>query len=328
MRIVDNLRAAAGSAQLIGSSVLHRSLAARSVPDLPIDSSGLAIRWPSAYEWAHAPKWVEGLRVSLGERVPVTVAEIAQPYEGAVVVEVQSGGEPQLVAIDYFDKDRVLDGVRSTCRLVFKMQYRIGGYGDARIVPGGYVPGQPYLERYLPGLRHIRRTAPPRFDVYGRFSPGYAPGVRQTAVRLMRDQQRVGYEGDLALLRYSAYLKEAARSRVCLDLPGNGDMCHRLVDYLAIGCCIVRPQPVTRLPVPLTDGLNIRYVASDLSDLVDACAELIADPDRSRAMGSAAAEYFDAHLRSQALAAWYISQLRAQLAPAGDQTPAATGDTA
>jgi hypothetical protein len=327
VRVVDNLRAAAGSAQLIGSSVLHRSLAPRSVTAAPVDDSGLAIRWPSAYEWAHAPKWVEGLRVSLSERVPVTVAEIAQPFEGAVVIEVQSGGDSRLVAIDYFDKDRVLDGVRSTCRLVFKMQYRIGGYDDSRIVPGGYVPGQPYLERYVAGLRHIRRTAPPRFDVYGRFSAGYAPGVRQTAVELMRNQQRVRYEGELALLRYSAYLKEAARSLVCLDLPGNGDMCHRLVDYLAIGCCIVRPQPVTRLPVPLTDGVNVRYVATDLSDLVDTCAELVADPDRSRAMGLAAAEYFDTHLQSEALAAWYISQLRARLAPTGDQTPAATGDT-
>jgi hypothetical protein len=255
-----------------------------------------------------ATKWVGGLRHSLEARVPVLTTDIPQPYEGVVLLELELDGTAHRVAIDYFDGDRVLDRVADECSLVFKMQYRIAGYDNRRIVPGGYVPGRPYLYRYLAGLRHLRDSSSARFDVYGRFSLSYAPGVRRSAVGLLKDQRRFGYEGDLTLLPYSRYLAEAARSRVCLDLPGNGDMSHRLVDYLAMGCCVVRPEPETRLPTPLSDGVNVRYVRPDLSNLVDACDELVRDRTASVRMGLAARDYFDRHLHVEPLASYYIDQ--------------------
>jgi glycosyltransferase involved in cell wall biosynthesis len=237
--------------------------------------------------------------------VPVQEAAIDQPFEGAVVVEVEVDGTRHPVAIDYFDRDRLLDEVASACDLVFKMQYRVGGYGHGHVVPGGYVPGRPYLPRYLGGLRHLRDTGRARFDVYGRFGLSYAPEIRRRAVTLLSDQGRFGYEGSLSLQPYSAYLREAALSRVCIDLPGNGDMCHRLIDYLAIGCCIVRPAARTMLPEPLADGVHIRYVREDLADLVDACEALVRDPGAAARMGAAARAYYDRHLRVDALADYY-----------------------
>jgi hypothetical protein len=274
------------------------------------------MRWPSRYEWAPAGKWVDGLRTSMSARVPVADAEIEQPYEGAVLIEAELDGRRHDVAIDYFDRDRLLDELADRCAVVFKMQYRSGGYDNPRVVPGGYVPARPHLARYLPALRHLRDRSAPIYDVYGRFGLSYATEYRRAAVEALRSQERFGYEGSLKLLPYAAYLREAARSRVCIDLPGNGDMCHRLIDYLAIGCCVVRPEPFTRLPEDLTDGLNIRYVRRDLSDLVDACAELVGDPAGAAHIGLAARAYYDRYLQADQLAGYYLDRCVAILGAA------------
>ncbi|MGZ4179180.1 MAG: glycosyltransferase [Solirubrobacteraceae bacterium] len=264
--------------------------------------------WPTTYEWAPAAKWVDGLRAGLSARVPVSAVEIEQPDEGAVLIEVEVDGRRHRVAIDYFDADRLLDEVVAKCDLIFKMQYRVGGYDDPRVVPGGYVPARPHLGRYLPALRHLRDRSDPIYDVYGRFGLSYATEYRRAAVQALQGQQRFAYEGSLKILPYAAYLREAARSRVCLDLPGNGDMCHRLVDYLAIGCCVVRPEALTRLPEELSDGVNIRYVRRDLSDLVDVCAELVGDPARAMQIGLAARDYYDRYLQADQLAGYYLDR--------------------
>lgn len=319
-RLYQRLRAAGQAGATVLSSQIHRSAVPATTATWPLET-GLAarmpVRWPATYEWGPAGKWVDGLRSAIAERVPVTAAELEQPYEGAVLIEVELDGVSHSVAIDYFDHDRLLDQVVARCALVFKMQYRAEGYDNPRVVPGGYVPARPYLSRYLPALRHIRDHSSPRFDVYGRFSLSYAPVYRRKAVEALQAQDRFRYEGSLKLLPYAAYLRETARSRVCIDLPGKGDLCHRLIDYLAVGCCVVRPEPLTRLPVALTDGLNIRYVQRDLSDLVDACAELIADPHRATQIGLAAREYYDRYLEAGQLADYYLDRCHSLLTRAG-----------
>lgn len=308
LRLPQRLRAAVAAGALTTSSVIHPATAPAEAGAEGASGEGVRIRWPATYEWASAGKWVSGLRDGLARRVPVAAADIDQPFEGAVVIEVEVDGTGHSVAIDYFDGERLLDEVASGCDLVFKMQYRVGGYGHPHVVPGGYVPGRPYLPRYLGGLRHLRDTSRPRFEVYGRFGLSYAPEIRRRAVALLSEQGRFRYEGSLTLQPYSAYLREAALSRVCIDLPGNGDMCHRLIDYLAIGCCVVRPAARTTLPEPLADGVHIRYVREDLSDLVDACETLVRDPGAAARMGAAARAYFDHHLRVDALAGYYLDR--------------------
>jgi hypothetical protein len=327
-RLYQRLRGAGQAGATVLSSQFHRSQAppaAATWPVAPDLARRLRVRWPSVYEWAPAAKWVDGLRGAISARVPVNGVEIDQPYEGAVLIEVELDGRRHRVAIDYFDSDRLLDEVVASCKLIFKMQYRSDGYDNPRVVPGGYVAARPHLARYLPALRYLRDRSDPVYDVYGRFGVSYATEYRRAAVRALQGQTRFGYEGSLKILPYAAYLREAAQSRVCLDLPGNGDMCHRLVDYLAIGCCVVRPAPLTRLPVPLTDGLNIRYVQRDLSDLVDVCAELVGDPARSTEIGLAARDYYDRYLRSDQLAGYYLDRAAAILGSGLRSDNAASG---
>src|SRR5581483_3691687 len=100
-----------------------RATRARPGPTWPVGaetSSRLAVRWPAAYGWPLAGHWVEGLRAGLASLVPVGVGEIEQPYEGTVLIEVTLDGVRHEVAIDYFDRSRVLDEVAARCPLVFK----------------------------------------------------------------------------------------------------------------------------------------------------------------------------------------------------------------
>ncbi len=110
-----------------------------------------------------------------------------------------------------------------------------------------------------------------------------------------------------------AFLREAALSRVCIDLPGNGDMCHRLIDYLAIGCCVVKPVPNTVLHVPLVDGVNVAFVKKDLSNLIDVCAELLNDALRRNRIARAAREHYDRYLRPDQLAGYYLDRCLSHL---------------
>ena len=310
-RLLQSLRPIPRATVAVASSWRHRDAMPRLPKTWPTKdelSVRAVIRWPSTYEWPAAQKWVGGLRASLAAELRVASAEIAQPYNGVVLIEFQLDGVAHEVAIDYSDHTRLLDEVANRCPLVFKMQYDSGGYGYSHVIPGGYVPGRPYLYKYLPGLRHLRDQRSPRYEVYGRFGLGYATDVRRTAVELLRSQRGFHYEGSLVTRPYAAYLREAALSRVCVDLPGNGDMCHRLVDYLAIGCCVVRPRPRTRLHVELTDGTNVRFSDDLGADFVGACADLVDNPDRSARMGLAARDYFDRYLNVDQLAGYYLDR--------------------
>jgi hypothetical protein len=277
-------------------------------PVSPETRTRLSIGWPTRYPWPLAGHWVEGLRAGLAGLVPVSPAGIEQPYEGTVLIEVTLDGARHEVAIDYFDRPRLLDEVAERCPLVFKMQYAATGYGHPHVVPGGYVPGKASIYRYQPALHRLRDHARPRFEVYGRFGAQYAQETRRRALRLLSDQGRFRFEGSMVTRPYAAYLRETALSRVCIDLPGNGDLCHRLVDYLAVGCAVVRPQPETVLHVPLTDGVNVRFANRDLSNLVDVCAELLADDAQRNRLALAARDHHERYLRPDQLAGYYVDR--------------------
>ncbi len=283
------------------------------VPPAPgLDLAGIELAWPAAYQWDRAGIWVDGLATELAAVAPLRRTELAQRHEGVVGFEASRNGSVLRVAIDYSDYERLLEEVAGAFDLVLKFQFRREGYGLEHVVPGGYVPSRERFYRLLPGARR-RAARPPRFDVYGRFSLAYASDMRREAVGLLREQDRFGFEGDVRLAGYGAYLHEAAGAGVCLDLRGNGDLCHRLVEYLAIGACVVRPRPTTRLPVDLVDGRDLVYFAPDLSDLVEVCASLVADEHRRRRIGTAARAYFDAHLHRTRLAEHALAAIARRL---------------
>jgi hypothetical protein len=277
-------------------------------PVSPETRTRLSIAWPTTYEWPLAGQWVDGLRDALAALVPVRRTEIEQPYEGTVLIEVTLDGTRHEVAIDYFDRSRLLDEVAGRCPLVFKMQCAVGGYGFAHVIPGGYIPGKASLYRYQPALHRLRDHGRPRFEVYGRFGPQYAQNIRRRALQLLSEQRRFHFEGSMVTRPYAAYLREAALSKVCIDLPGNGDLCHRLIDYLAVGCAVVRPEPETVLHVPLVDGVHIRFADRDLSNLVEVCAELLLDDSQRNRLALAARDYHERYLRPDQLASYYVDR--------------------
>jgi hypothetical protein len=273
------------------------------------DLERLQIRWPSVYQWGDAARWVDSLLLGLRQLVAVDNADVPQPYSGIVLLEVVVGGTRHDIAIDYSDYSAVNEECARRCSLYFKMQYLSDGYGQESIVPGGFPPSDVSLYRQLTRLR--RRRAAGRFEheVFGRFSPAFAAETRRKAVTLLEEQREFSYEGGLATIRYSRYLRDVAASRVCVDLPGKGDFCFRLVDYLAIGSCVVGPRPRTVLHSPLVDGRDLAYCRDDLSDLVSLCRRYVDQDDDRERLARGAREYFDRNLQPRQWAAYYLHTL-------------------
>lgn len=117
------------------------------------------------------------------------------------------------------------------------------------------------------------------------------------------------YPGGPEKVPYRSYLFEVAQAKVCVDMPGAGDLTTRLVDYLAVGACIVRPAPSVRLPVKLVDGEHIVYCARDLSDLGDVCARLVGDDDERERIARNARDFFDRNLHRDRLGAYYVREI-------------------
>jgi Glycosyl transferases group 1 len=269
------------------------------------------LRWPRDYGWAGARPWVHDLGRALGTRARIAPADIAQPYDGIVVFEWSTTGGSFPIAIDYGDFSDVDSACAGAVALYFKMQHRRGGYGLDNVVPGGFVPSGSRMYPILGRIRDVRDRRRFAFDVYGRFSLHYAPEVRGRAVALLDQQSRFGFEGGLRRVGYGEALHEAARARVCLDLPGRGTFCHRLVEYLAVGACVVSPEPDVELHVPLVDGESIAYAAEDLSDLVDLCERYVRDDAAREAMAGAARDFFDRYLHRDQLAGYYLERMTA-----------------
>ncbi len=266
----------------------------------------LVVRWPATYDWRLTFQWAESLRAGLAEQARLVSADIPQPYERLILFELQVGSLIAPVAIDYADVPELRERCAPHVLRYFKMQYRRSGYSLSNVVPGGYVPGNPRLYAYLRALRALRDAERYEHDVLGRFGMGFAADTRRNAISLLRGQSRFRFTGGAQAIPYSRFMREVARARVCLDLPGNGDFCFRLVDGLAVGSCIVAVRHGNTLPQDLVDGVHIAFVREDLSDLVDTCRRYVEDVSARERMARNARAYFDAHLHRRQLAAYYL----------------------
>jgi hypothetical protein len=278
----------------------------RTWPIPPADLEGVVIGWPAAHSDPHTARFVEFLVWAFRRRVGWETRPIPQPWPLTVVFELEVRGARYRHAIDVADLDPVNPETAGRSDLVFKLQFAGGGYPWPNVLPGGYVPKGPDLYAYLPHLRRLRDGARTRHEVYGRFSPRVGTGVRSRAARLLADQEAFRYTGGLAKVRYLRSLEEAARSRVCLDLPGNGAFCYRLVENLAIGSCIVGPAPRNRLPIPLEDGVHMAFCRPDLSDLVERCAHYLEHPEERLRLVRGSRDYFDRTLHREQIGDYYL----------------------
>ena len=284
----------------------------------PLDNTKLShtrIVWPARSPWENARPFGGHLRVGLERFVAVEHADIPQPYPGLVLFQAQYKDRKFDLALDFRDYlDVVQEKALKQVTLYFKMQYRRTGYGalgrDAgKLIPGGYVPSASAIYFYIESLRSMADRSARTFDVYGRFGLRYSREIRQKAIDLLRAQNQFRYEGGGQRVRYSRTLAEMARSRVCIDLPGNGDFCMRLVDYFGIGACVIGPRHRTTLHVPLEDGKHIVYCKDDLSDLVSLCGYYLDNKEAQRAFRRNTRLYFDRFLHREQLAAYYLQHV-------------------
>jgi hypothetical protein len=268
------------------------------------------IHWPAQYRHENIAKFADPVRAGLGMLASVEPRAIPQPYKGIVVFDVEHQTETFSVAVDTYDATSIERDCLEHVALYFKMQHLRTGYGDPKIVPGGYIAGKPALYDYLPRLRDLRRR-PYKFDVYGRFGTMFSADIRRRAVALLQEDNRFKFTGGTSLTLYMQALREAARARVCIDMPGNGPFCFRLVEYLAIGCCVIGPRHATTMHEDLLDREHIVYCKDDLSDLPDLCMRYLHNHEAREAVGANAARFFDEHLNRLKLGSHYLRLLSA-----------------
>jgi hypothetical protein len=266
-----------------------------------------SILWPRRYGWGYAGPWVDPLREGLRRLVRVEADEsLDQPCPHVVLLRLRADDRDDVIAIDFGDKTDVDRTCLELSSVYFKMQHAASGYESDRVVPGGFVPGHNSIYSYLGRLRAIRDEAPAERCVYGRFGLRFASEIRRRAIRLLSDDSRFAYKGGGRRVIYTQSLYESARAAVCVDLPGNGDFCHRLVDYFAIGACVVARPHGTTLHVPLKDRVHIVYTRDDLSDLPDLCAQYLEDDDGRRELCRNSRDFFDRYLHRDQLASYYL----------------------
>jgi len=272
-------------------------------------SSELVIDWPETYNWRPTERWMSHVKAGLGNIVKIRHAVIDQGLysEGCVVTQFSYRGNVFPVVIDFSDyMDHICERAMKKASVYFKMQYRRGGYGDEKIIPGGYPVGSPYSYRFLPRLRDNSDKKAKLYNVYGRFGLRYSAVIRQKAIDLLSEAQDLGYQGGTQFVRNSRFLRDMARTKIGIDLPGTGDFCFRLIDYLSIGICVIGPEPRTELPVPMVSGEHIVYCKDDLSDLVSLCRRYLADDDERARIARNARDYFDRFLHRDQLARYYL----------------------
>ncbi len=305
----------------------------------------LSVGWPDEYSGSglhfSADQLLSGMR-QLG--VPIALTDVPQPWSRTIVViRVGSGEDFGLIAFDHDDSPAIAKDVAGRVLVYFKQQYANDGYSDfPNVVPAAYMPAKNVIYRYLPLLRAIRSARLFRYDVYCRFGLKWGgQEIRRQAHELLSARTDFRYEGSLFRypggpdkLPYRSHLFEIPRAKVCVDMPGKGDFTTRLIDYLAVGACVVKPPPRNRLPVELVDGVHVVYCQADLSDLGDVCAQLVRDEELRESIARNARAFFDSYLHRRQLAERYVdeitdAQARAALAvPTVEKRPLAKRRTA
>lgn len=270
--------------------------------------SQVTVHWPAKYEWKHTARWLDPLIDGFRRYVRVKKKEIPQVPK-IILTEFLYRGRIYPIVIDQSDYlDSINEEWAARSLLYFKMQYASEGYSVNTILPGGFVPHDGSLYHYLPYLREIREKKEKksyRYDVYSRFSFEFAKDTRKKIDTIISCQD-FKRGGGPSLVRYSQFLREVAQSKICIDVPGNADVCCRLVDYLAVGACIIGLKPRTVFQEPLIDRKHIVFAKPDLSDLVSLCKYYLEHQLERDQIAQNARDFFDKYLHRDQIAAYYL----------------------
>lgn len=284
----------------------------------PVDRGQLQdvrIRWPNrtSYEWAPRKIWGDQVRAALGRFVQVDDTDLPQPYQGVINFEFVRGGRSSRVIVETSDYAPLNEDAYRDADLHFKMEFALEGYGARdRLLPGGYINNDAAIYRYLPRLREIRDHAKPEHEVHGRF--GLSLEKRRRPMEILGASRRFRFFGGQGKVRYRRFLDEVARSKVCIDLPSMSSITFRMVDYLAIGSCIVGPPHTNRLLMPFENGVHCAYCLPDYSDLEAVCEHYLTHEDERLALIRQSRAFFDAYVHRDQMASYYLHHCLTRLA--------------
>lgn len=273
------------------------------------DRSRVEIVWPSRYQWSELAPIVETFKDSFATLGVLRVRPTPQPHTGGVMLWCVVDGRPHAVFLDSFDHpDFINDAALAESDLYFKCQFHSGGYTDDRIIPGGYpTTNCRYYKFYLPF--RSRYAGDRRIDVVGRFGYTFQGALRRRAVARLGSALDLHFAGSGGKVRYSRFLEEAASSRLCLHLPGNGPFTHRVAEFLGLGSCMISLRFSTELHVPLEPGVHYVEIADDLSDLVEKCRYYVDHAEERERIARRGRDYFDRYLHCDQLASYYVRSI-------------------
>ena len=100
-------------------------------------------------------------------------------------------------------------------------------------------------------------------------------------------------------------MKQPGR-KSALICPVKAIFVFRLVNYLAVGSCVIAFPHRTKLHVPLVNGKHIVYAKPDFSDLVKLSEHYLHHADEREEIAHNAREFFDLYLHKDNLALYYL----------------------
>jgi len=273
------------------------------------DRGRVTIVWPSQYQWAPLEPIVEALKLGFTRLGILQVASTAQVHQGGVLLRCTVDGRPRAVFMDISDYPTFISqDALAECDLYFKCQFQAEGYGDDRIIPGGYpTTNGRFYKFYLPF--RSRYAGDRRIDVLGRFGYRFQEALRRKAVGLLSAAPDIRFAGNDGKVRYSRFLREGASARLCLHLPGNGPFTHRVAEFLGLGSCMVAVRFTTTLHVPLEAGVHYVAIADDLSDLVDTCRYYVRHDEERERIATNGRDFFDRYLHCDQLASYHVREI-------------------
>jgi hypothetical protein len=270
------------------------------------EKASIRIIWPTRYQWPPGAKIIETIKDAFKRAGVLRELDARQLYEGVVTLTCICDGRSESIVFDCSDSENFINSeALAHAILYFKCQYRLSGYEDPRIVPGGYpVTGRYFYSYYLPFRRF--GNANPRFDIVARFGFEFQKDIRGQAIELLSGCRELKFVGRGGKVRYSRFLREVASSRLALHLPGNGPFTHRVAEFLGLGTCMISLKFQTAMHVPLVAGVHYVEVAEDLSDLVDKVHYFITHGHERRRIATAGMAYFDQYLHADHVVAYYL----------------------
>jgi hypothetical protein len=281
-----------------------KACVARPVKEKGPAASDLEVYWRTTLGWQPGSKWASQIRMALSHHARIIDIDIPQEQGTGILSRFHFGdGSSTEVFFDYSDYPSLNDKWGERGIPYFKLQLPAGYSYPANVMPGGYIVNDPVIYSLLPHLRNLR-SKPEKFDVYGRFGKGFALEFRTRCMQILKDSGHPMY-GGFEFVRYTKFLREAARAKVCIDPPGNGPLCFRFIDYLAMGCCVIAYPHQIQMPSPLVHGEHLLYMKPDMSDLPELVEFLLGNPRLRKRLADNASRYFDGTLASGVLGRYY-----------------------